>query len=69
MFCESYSPIKFDVELHLYENHRENLLTDLQIKKKKGFRMDNGIDYALSTLNMMEYEAHESKRYFGIGEH
>ena len=62
MFCESYSPIKFDMELHLYDNHREDLLYDLPIKKKKGFRMNDRIDYA---INLMESEAHKSKRYFG----
>ena len=35
MFCESYSPIKFDMELHLYKDHRENLFTDLPIKSRK----------------------------------
>lgn len=66
MFCGSCSPIKFDMDLHLYENHRENLFTDLPIKKKKGFRMNDRIDYA---INRMESEAHKSKRYFGIGGH
>jgi hypothetical protein len=50
MFCGKYSPIKFDMELHLYENHRENLLFDLPIKKRKGFRMDNRIDYVINLM-------------------
>lgn len=61
IFCESCSPIKFDMELHLYENHRENLFTDLPIKKKKGFTMDNRINYV---LDQFESEALRSKRYF-----
>jgi hypothetical protein len=63
---QSLFPISFEMELHLAENHREELFTDLPIKKKKGFRMDNRIDYA---INQIESEAHKSKRYFGIGEH
>jgi hypothetical protein len=61
MFCECYSPIKFDMELHLYENHRKNLLTDLPINRKVGFGMDNRIVYA---IDLMESEGHRSKRYF-----
>jgi hypothetical protein len=61
MFCERYSPIKFDMELHLNEAHRENLLYDLPIKKRKGFRMDNRIAYV---IDLMESEALRNNRYF-----
>jgi MCM P-loop domain/MCM AAA-lid domain len=63
-FCdEYYSPIKFDMELHLYEEHKEDLLKNLPVKKK-GFRMDDRIAYV---IDLMESEAIKNRRYFGIG--
>lgn len=61
MFCDCYSPIIFDMDLHLYESHKENLLNDLPIRKKRGFRMDNRITCA---IDLMESDAVRNKRYF-----
>src|SRR5690348_17105854 len=49
-FCDEYkTQIEFDLELHLYEMHKWELLTKLPFKGK-GYSMDYRIAYVIGTI-------------------
>lgn len=48
LFCSTYkTKIKFDMELHLFEKHKQDLVYNLPIHKTS---MDDRIDYALDLI-------------------
>ena len=48
LFCSTYkTKIKFDMELHLFEKHKQDLVYNLPIHKAS---MDDRIDYALDLI-------------------
>ena len=48
LFCSTYkTKIRFDMELHLYERHKQNLVYNLPIGKA---RIDDRIEYALEII-------------------
>ena len=50
LFCSSYkTKIRFDMELHLFEKHKQNLVYDLPIPDKKA-SIDDRIEYALQLI-------------------
>jgi hypothetical protein len=50
LFCSTYkTKIRFDMDLHLYEKHKQNLVYDLPIPDRKA-SMDDRIEYALQLI-------------------
>jgi hypothetical protein len=50
LFCSTYkTKIRFDMDLHLYEKHKQNLICDLPIPVKKA-TIDDTIEYALQLI-------------------
>jgi hypothetical protein len=50
LFCSTYkTKIRFDMDLHLYEKHKHNLVYDLPIPDRKA-SMDDRIEYALQLI-------------------
>jgi hypothetical protein len=61
MFCGKCSPIPFDMDLHLYEEHRKHLGRHIPVDLN-AISMDEKINYLLEA---MEWEAIVNGRYFG----
>lgn len=54
IFCDKYkTAIEFDMELHLHENHRLELLTEYPLKGK-GYSMDIRIRYFINRIKLRE---------------
>ena len=50
LFCSTYkTKIRFDMELHLFEKHKQNLVHDLPIPYRKA-SIDDRIEYALQLI-------------------
>jgi hypothetical protein len=50
LFCSTYkTKIRFDMDLHLFEKHKHNLVYDLPIPVRKA-SMDDRIEYALELI-------------------
>jgi hypothetical protein len=50
LFCSTYkTKIRFDMELHLFEKHKQNLVYDLPIGERKA-SIDDRIEYALQLI-------------------
>ncbi|MFL6433634.1 MAG: hypothetical protein ACJ71O_07875, partial [Nitrososphaeraceae archaeon] len=50
LFCSTYkTKIRFDMDLHLYEKHKHNLVYDLPIPDRKA-STDDRIEYALQLI-------------------
>ena len=53
-FCPSFrTPIEFDLELHLYEKHRHELLKKFPLRGK-GYSMDDRIEYFINQIRIEE---------------
>jgi hypothetical protein len=62
MFCGKCSPIPFDMDLHLYEEHKRHLFTNPVFRDKGLVTLDERIDYL---LELMKDYAIKNRMYFG----